>query len=288
MTGSPRPSAGARPQRGSVLVAVLVLVGLLALVTAVALRSLMAGANAGAAFVEGVRAEELGRSGIEFLVGRMANGLEPAAAGTGAFSLGPAEVSLRYRDESARIDLNLAPRELLAGLFGALGADPRTAAESAEIIVRWRDAGQAPSAPAAGPARFASTAEVTTLPGLPPALIASALPWLTVANGTGKINLLLAEPTVLLALPGMTPQLAARIVETRTRFPDTLEPLLGWLGAAKALVGSETAGRLHLLIRVGLGRSLVRRYDAVIQAGGAEERSRPYRVVSWQRLERDD
>ena len=42
-----------------------------------------------------------------------------------SFQLGQANIAVKFRSEAARIDLNAAPKQLLIGLFRALGARPR-------------------------------------------------------------------------------------------------------------------------------------------------------------------
>src|SRR3954466_7845620 len=58
----------------------------------------------------------------------------------GAFQaqLGGADISVVYASEATRIDLNAAPKELLAGLLSVLGASSDEASQHAERIVRWR------------------------------------------------------------------------------------------------------------------------------------------------------
>src|SRR5215475_10879396 len=54
------------------------------------------------------------------------------------FHTGRADVSAQFITEGARVDLNQAPKELLAGLFTVLGADPDRAMGYAENVVAWR------------------------------------------------------------------------------------------------------------------------------------------------------
>jgi general secretion pathway protein K len=52
--------------------------------------------------------------------------------------VGRTGVAVRFRSEGARIDLNAAPAELLAGLFTAVGVDPMRAETFAGRVVGWR------------------------------------------------------------------------------------------------------------------------------------------------------
>ena len=55
-------------------------------------------------------------------------------SGTFRFHLGASNVGVGYRSEAARIDLNVAPKTLLAGLFMVLGAQPDAADYYADRI----------------------------------------------------------------------------------------------------------------------------------------------------------
>ena len=54
------------------------------------------------------------------------------------FRAGNANVAVEFRSEAARIDLNAAPKELLAGLFAALGARAEAAQAYADRVIGWR------------------------------------------------------------------------------------------------------------------------------------------------------
>jgi general secretion pathway protein K len=98
--------------------------------------------------------------------------------------------------ESGRIDLNFAPKELLAGLSVAIGAPQEDALRFADRILAWRtpltfgatdreapiyQAAGKPYRPCHGP--FQHVNEVGMLIGLPTRLIDRALPDLTVESG---------------------------------------------------------------------------------------------------------
>ena len=55
-----------------------------------------------------------------------------------ATRIGQTRVEVAYRAETARIDLNAAPKELLSGLFVALGAEKAQADGYADHIIAWR------------------------------------------------------------------------------------------------------------------------------------------------------
>src|SRR5215218_5726469 len=88
---------------------------------------------------ERLQAEGLARAAIELSVYQIAIKPEaPPALGHFVFRIGNAQVNAEFRAETSRIDLNAAPKELLAGLFAALGAQRNAAAYYADRIIGWR------------------------------------------------------------------------------------------------------------------------------------------------------
>src|SRR3954451_12456967 len=78
---------------------------------------------------ERLQSEALMRAAIELSVYRAVTGPQGTLSrGSFAVRLGTANVAADFTAETARIDLNTAPKELLAGLFVGLGA-PRNAAD---------------------------------------------------------------------------------------------------------------------------------------------------------------
>ena len=139
----------------------------------------------------------------------------------GAFNLrvGRTSVAVDFRPEAARIDLNAAPADLLAGLFAAVGADAERAGTFADRVVGWRTKANAdPNVPSkeaqfyiaqhvSYPPRqapFDNVLEFSLLPGLPQPVVERVLPFVTVFSGQAAIDVVTADPTVLAALPGMT------------------------------------------------------------------------------------
>ena len=104
------------------------------------------------------------------------------------FRMDDADIVVTYISEAARIDLNFAPKDVLAKLFAGLGADEAAAQEYADRIIGWR------TRPAPGAANdedalygaaglgysprqslFTHVNELALVVGLPPALVDRAL-----------------------------------------------------------------------------------------------------------------
>ena len=176
-THAPSGSARTDGRDGFIIVAVLWI--LIALATLVSVYSIYVGnsAQALAAMDVGVEVEPLVSTALELTAYRVAlpttggqsggaqagagqsagapagagqNGASPAGSGNAAdliptrgqfrFRLGKANVAVSYVTENARIDLNTAPKEMLAGFFATLGANNDQADYYADRVVGWRTA----------------------------------------------------------------------------------------------------------------------------------------------------
>src|ERR1700743_3676618 len=58
--------------------------------------------------------------------------------GSFSFRLNNADALVTFTSEAARVDLNQAPKEMLAGLFEVLGAEQTAANDLADRVVGWR------------------------------------------------------------------------------------------------------------------------------------------------------
>jgi general secretion pathway protein K len=210
--------------------------------------------------------------------------------GTFSYRLGRANVDVDFRSETARIDLNMAPKELLAGLFTALGAPYDNAQDYADRVIGWRTAPATGTpdkeaslyraaglnyGPRGGP--FGDVAELTLVLGLPPALVEAAMPYVTVYSGRAEINIRDAAPTVLAAIPGMTPSGLTTFFGQRGSLDAQSDATQS--GSLQNFVTTEggKATRVTVGVRFDSGRRIVS--QAVILVGGSQK---PYRVLSWQ------
>jgi general secretion pathway protein K len=214
--------------------------------------------------------------------------------GHGAFSfrLGNAVASAQFRSEGGRIDLNQAPKELLAGLFMGFGARPDDAVNYADRIVAWRTKPQQGADPeaslyhAAGRryvprgAPFPSSGELWLVLGLPDALLERIMPFITVFSGKPQVSALDAPPEVLAALPGMTPEtLRTFLVQRAATPPQNGQSLLPLLGAAETHASVEPSKSLRVTVQVALDNGRQLNADAVIYVPDSD--NQPYYVLSW-------
>lgn len=287
----PSAACGVRPRSaGFIIVAVLWILGTLA--TLAVIYSLYVRETA-LEFVnhdERLQAQALAMSGVELAAYQLtANPRTPPLRGQFVFEEGNAQVAVSFRTENSRIDLNFAPKELLAGLFSSVGVESDAAITYADRIIAWRtplQSGQ--SDPEAGlyqaagksygprHAPFQHPDELALVANIPPSVVDRILPYVTVYTGQPAVNLLAAPPQVLAALPGMTPERLQLLLTLRQDSPQDLAAQLGALPPDMTLEASK-ANRVSIDIRFRSGRRM--QAEAVILLVGTD--TEPYRVLSW-------
>ncbi len=282
---------------GFILIAVLWI--LAALATLASVYSVYLTKTAAASHVgdDRLQADESIRAGLE-LAAYQLTGLPAATrptAGAFAVSVGASKIKVSYQSEGARIDLNAAPKELLAGLFIAIGAGSDRASTYADRIIGWRRKGElagqndeaaayksAAFGYAPRQARIPNVLELTLVRDIPSELIARILPFVTVFNGRAEIDPMIAAPEVLAALPGVSPETLGELLDVRARNPHDSAAALARLGPAAARVSIEprSANRVWVEVDLADGRSIHAETVIIILEGGEE----PYRILAW----RDD
>ena len=281
-------------ERGFVIVAVLWLLAALAALALIFSLHLANSTRALALNDTALQAEALVSAGVELTAYQLRLASEQARPARGAFhtQLNRAELSVSFVSEAARIDLNAAPRELLARLLSVLGASAEDAQQYTDRIVGWRTRATPETADkedalylAAGrsylprQAPFAHVNELGLVLGLPPALVERALPFVTVFSGAPGVDVLNAAPEVIAALPGMTPLVLKQFLNDRGSLPNDPTAIAAALGGAKgnAIVLKSQAYRLRIRVRFPNGQRAGS--EVVISLSGDAD---PYRVLSWQ------
>ena len=216
----------------------------------------------------------------------LAGDKERPSRGSFHFRMDDADVLVNFTSEAARIDLNYAPKEMLAGLFAGFGAKKEAANEDADRIIGWRTR-LTPGAPndeealyhAAGlsysprQALFAHVSELALVVGLPPALVDRALPFVTVFNGSSGVDPEIAAPEVLAALPDKgSDQPKAGLSTDMSAATDASAP-----AATDATTAKSSCYRIEATVNFNDGRRAAS--EVVIALGDKIE---PYRVLSWQ------
>jgi general secretion pathway protein K len=284
------------PEGGFIIVPVLWILAALAGMAAILSVYLVNSAQALSLDDDHLRSAALVSAGLELTAYELSSQTKPTRPPDGSFSfrLDRARVAVSFQSEAARIDLNHAPKEMLANFFQVLGARADEAAEYAARIIGWRTppSDAAPEAErelyrAAGAdhmprgAPFANVEELRLVLHVPPALADRAMPLVTVSSGRREINVLEAAPEVLASLPGMTQDIMKSLLNQRAglrRDPRSVASVLGPARTGATVEMGDTV-RVRTMIAFDNGRRATS--EAVIVLDGGDD---PYKILSW----RDD
>jgi general secretion pathway protein K len=296
MIGTPNRRAAKLSEHGFVLVAVLWILAALSALAVVFAVYLSNSAQALAINDTAIEAEGVISAGVELTAYQLLLAKDDERPSRGSFHtrLNGADLAVSYVSEAARVDLNAASKELLTGLLSTLGADGDKASNYADRIVGWRTApasGAAgnPPSDAAGnedalyraaglpysprQAPFAHASELALVLDLPPALVERALPLVTVYSGSSGVDVLIAEPDVIAALPGMTPLVLKDFLNTRATLPNDPAAIAEALGPAQAGAAKQKSKAYRLLVRVKLRNGRERVSEVVISVSGPNQQS---------------
>ena len=201
-----------------------------------------------------------------------------------AWAQGSTRVTIAISDEAGKIDINLAPLELLTGLFTAAGA-PKEAALliACNILDRRGDMNsicpQADSPPHAGQ-RFAATEELAQLPGIDDRIYDRVAADVTVATGASAIDPMTAPREVLLAIPGADENLVDAFLANRASAHDFASAGGGLVPAGTAQYLMSSPGRDYTIAATARTADGAR-YRAELLIRLTERPSQPYQVVAW-------
>src|SRR5882757_9496800 len=122
---------GDRHARGFIVVAVLWILAALSALVLIYLTYVTNTAVVVAASTDRIQSDALVTAGVELAAYQLTAVKADARTSSGTFNarMGAARVSVTFRSEAARIDLNAAPKSLLAGLIVGLGGAPANAAD---------------------------------------------------------------------------------------------------------------------------------------------------------------
>lgn len=279
-------------RRGFIVVAVLWMLAALAALALVYLTYVTNTAVTVAVNADRVQADALVNAGLELAAYRLTAQNEAVRPTSGTFNarVGAGRVSVTFRSEAARVDLNMAPKAVLAGLMMALGVSADNAPVYADRILAWRSSmepGQdnpedsyyrtlgASYLPRHAP--FPHSDELWLVRGIPPAVVERVLPFVTVFSNMRTVNVLDAAPQVVAALPGMTPQTLQQLLRDRTDPNIDPRSLTSLAGGTNATVEGSKAYRLTVAVEAPSRRQSSAEIVILLLESGDE----PYRVLSW-------
>lgn len=195
---------------------------------------------------------------------------------------GSTRVAIAIADEAGKIDLNVAPLELLAGLFAAAG-EPREAAALIACNVLDRRGDTAADCPqpdvAHTPRRFAVLEELAEVPGIGGRLYDRVAPYVTVATGASAIDPRVAARPVLLAIPGATADLVDAFLASRRMWSDLGAGDAGVLAGAASYVMMSQSRDFTVAATALTGDGA--RYRAELQVRLTGNAAQPYQVIAW-------
>ncbi|WP_237154319.1 type II secretion system minor pseudopilin [Oryzibacter oryziterrae] len=237
-----------RRDGGYILVSVLVVMALLAALMAATLS--LGRVNAGAAIDEVARlkADALTEAGLELAAFELFDrSLDPHGVNGQQVRFDGGTVVLFVRSPAGRIDLNAAEPEMLAALYRLIGGKALSPDAFAARVVDWRDAdgdtgkGGAEAADYASmklawrpdDREFQSVDDLKALAGLPADEFQRILPYVTVFNPGGKLDVLEAPAEVLRLASGLRPAQVEQLVRLRSK------PNEANLAAIDELVGGD-------------------------------------------------
>ncbi|MDD4617000.1 MAG: type II secretion system protein GspK [Alphaproteobacteria bacterium] len=209
------------------------------------------------------------------------------------FTFNGVPLTISIQDESGKIDLNAADKDVLTRLFRSTDLKSDEISALVDRVLDWREsndlkhlngantedyrASNAAHRPRHGP--FQSVNELKLVLGITPDLFRRLEPAVTVYSQRQQINRETAPFEVLLTIPGMTRESAEKLIKDRlnpTRSPDSSSPQLprGIIDPALPL-----AGRSFTIKATGkAGQQEVSSEETIRVTSSA---SRPFMVLMW-------
>jgi general secretion pathway protein K len=206
-------------------------------------------------------------------------------------------IEIAATDEAARVDLNAADQDLLAGLFSAAGGTSMSADAFAARVIDWRDQDEDEGVNGAeagsyaeaelgyGPPNmpFQSVDELRFLLRLSARDFERVRPLVTVFTGQKKIDPLSASEMVLRAIPGVGRRELQRIQQAKRTHRDRSRLLQQLAPEVAEHLLDESSGVYRVRVEARLPNGFSDGAEAVIIAP-PEEDSADYRVVAWSKL----
>ena len=195
------------------------------------------------------------------------------------WSFGSIPVRVEMRDESAKIDINTASEPLLRGLLTSSGLGDQDAARLLDAILDWRDpdalkrpnGAEEPDYRDAGlpykPANsaFQAIEELQLVLGMRPDLYRRLAPSITVFSRQPGVNPQIASREVLLAIPGLTPEIVDRYIVDREEARRQGLPLPALPQAGGIASGTSMVATIRSEARLDDGMLFVREAVALLR-----------------------
>lgn len=208
-----------------------------------------------------------------------------------AWSFDGVPVRVEMRDESAKIDINVAPDALLLGLFKSVGLNDDEANALLDAVLDWRDADSLkrahgaeeddykaaglPYRPANAP--FQAIEELQLVLGMRPEIYRRIAPSITVFSRQPGVNPQLATREVLLAIPSLTPEVVDDYIARRDDALANGQPLPTLPAAGIFTTGNSLVVTVHSEARLDDGTYFGREAVALLRPVPRK----PVTFVAW-------
>ena len=218
------------------------------------------------------------------------------------FAFGEAKVEVSIHDESGKIDINVANTDQLQRLFESVGLELEEAEILAARVEDWRDPDDLTLPNGAekadydraglsyGPANapFTTVEEVQQVLGMDYELFSKLEPAITVFSGNGNPNPMYAPEQALLAMNGMTDDIAQQLIELRQQLPPGAAGGLSGLALPDGtpLIASGGGVTYSVESRATLPNGATSSLDVTIRLGGMNASARPFVILRWREGDR--
>jgi len=282
--------SGSRRTDGFIIVVVLWLLATLAVLTTAFSAYVKSTAVSTRVGDERAKVEALVDAALEFTIYRRSIDKFNATAGSFSFGIANSTINIDFVSEGAWIDLNAAPRSLIAGLFEVLGATKDDANQYADRVVAWRtpptssaetaedalyESAGLPYLPRSGP--FAHINELWLVLGLPASLVERALPFVTIFSGRPEVNVFDAPAEVIAALPGISRTRIDKFLALRDTAKPDWQSALETLGADQVLATTARSETVRVFVRITSDNGAQTRAEVTI----LPSQDNDYHVLSW-------
>lgn len=299
-----RQGTSRRPaEAGLALILVLWVLALLALIAAAFMANTRSEVALVQARIDAAKAEALADGGVDWTIVRLLvmRAQETVTSRSGLqrpllpLDGSPVEVAtdggamrISVRDLGGLLELNAAPRELLAGVFQAMGRSTADATALADRLVDFRDRDDEsmPAGAEAADYRAAGISpgprnapllridELRQIPGFDADFIARLKPLVTVRGMSGSLDPAMADPVLLAGVPGLSATDATRLSRLRDRSSDALSEAV----AESAYLAFADGGRFRVTVTGMADEGGVFKREAIVQV---EPGGGGYAILDW-------
>lgn len=208
---------------------------------------------------------------------------ELATTGSQVIRLATGDVSITWIGETARLNLNLAPRDWIAEVIKSVASPSDNPDALADELAQRRIATGVlePNSPLlsgrSGP--LAHPAELLSLPGMTERLYVQLGPLVTIYTASATIDPRLASEALLATLPGMTEARLRELLSLRARDDTDMTRILEESGEARQFLDFAKGVTFRFKVEASLKNGTKLKTEIVVALYSDD--TEPYRVLYW-------